>query len=134
MGSMLRGVSALGDPLFFVLLALGLVSWLLPEPDLAIPWTTLAALAVIEEIVFRGLLQDLFGRIFPGSFPVGLTPANLSTSLVFSLVHLLNHPPLWAISVFLPSLVFGWAKDRYGSLLPCIMLHFTYNLLFFHRP
>ena len=70
---------------------------------------------VLEEIVFRGLL----------------------TSLVFTGFHFLGHAPLWAASVFFPSLVFGFFKDRYQALTAPILLHGFYNagfLLIFTAP
>jgi membrane protease YdiL (CAAX protease family) len=35
--------------------------------------------------------------------------------------------PLWAASVFSPSLVFGWAFDRYKNICAPVVLHFAYN-------
>lgn len=57
----------------------------------------------------------------------GISLANLLTSLVFAAVHLLRQPPLWAALIFLPSLVFGWARDRHETLLSPILLHVCYN-------
>ena len=83
---------------------------------------------VLEELVFRGGLQRWlrgWPRLAVGMH--GLTGANLLASLVFCAVHLLNHPPAAAALVYLPSLVFGWAYDRYGRVLPGMLLHAFYN-------
>ncbi len=103
---------------------------------------------VLEEIVFRGGLQGfllekpaLAKSIVTGSgdnqSPWLLTPANLITSVAFTAMHFINHPPLWASLVFFPSLVFGWARDRYDHLWASMLLHAFYNagfLLLFAQP
>ena len=94
----------------------------------------LAALAypVLEEIVFRGLLQGTlyacpFGRKRLGP----LSWANLLASFAFTGFHFFYHSPLWAVAVIFPSLVFGYFRDKYQSLLPPIILHVFYNTGFF---
>jgi len=87
---------------------------------------------VLEEIVFRGGLQPWLGNqsFIPSQSVAGITAANVLTSVVFAAFHLFNQPPLWAAAVFLPSLVFGWIRDRSGSVWPCIVLHIWYNVGF----
>lgn len=83
---------------------------------------------VLEEIVFRGGLQQyLLGRWHFARRVAGFSLANGCTSVVFSGLHLLQQSPLQAALVFFPSLMFGWTYDRYGRLLPSIMLHAFYN-------
>ena len=92
---------------------------------------------VLEEIVFRGLLQELAQEFISRRTFGPLSLANLLTSLVFTGFHFLNHAPLWAALVFFPSLVFGFFKDRYGTLTAPILLHGFYNagfLLLFMAP
>ena len=48
-------------------------------------------------------------------------------SLVFTGLHFINHPPAWAASVLIPSLIFGFFRDRTGRLLAPILLHVFYN-------
>ena len=87
---------------------------------------------ILEEIVFRGVVQDFLSRksALTQNF-IGLSLANAATSILFALSHLLNQEPLWALLTFFPSLVFGYFKDRHQSLFPCILLHIFYNLGFF---
>ncbi len=81
---------------------------------------------LLEELLFRGLLQGSIARRLPGkSGP--LSRANISTSVLFVLAHLINKPPLLAVAVFIPSLVFGYFRDRYNHLLPSSLLHIIYN-------
>lgn len=83
---------------------------------------------ILEEIVFRGALQGfLRERKIMLRAICGVTLANVLTSIVFTSLHFLNHSPLWAALVFVPSLVFGWARDRFDNLLPPTLLHIFYN-------
>lgn len=84
---------------------------------------------VMEEIVFRGALQPrLTGSRWGGLRLVGVTAGNGVTSLLFAAAHLFAHPPLWAALVVLPSLLFGYFRDRHDCLLPPVFLHIAYNL------
>jgi membrane protease YdiL (CAAX protease family) len=83
---------------------------------------------VLEETVFRGGLQSalLTRSVFrTRAGPVSL--ANVLTSIVFAAAHLFRQPPLWAALVLLPSLVFGWSRERYNSIVPSTLLHMIYN-------
>ena len=88
---------------------------------------------LLEEIVFRGGLQTfLLEREFfrKRKFGIGVanvSAANIVTSLAFAAAHLIYQTPLWASLVFIPSLVFGWARERYDSVIPPILLHAFYN-------
>ena len=133
------------DPLFALALLAGPLLWLtaagwLPGPAEGPPraadgWTLLLVAGVypvLEEWLFRGLLQpQLLGyRPFRRRM-LGLSGANLLVSILFAALHLLAQPPLWAIAVFPPSLVFGAFRDRYDSVVPSMTLHVFYNLGFF---
>ncbi|PTN36710.1 JDVT-CTERM system CAAX-type protease [Desulfonatronum sp. SC1] len=124
----------LRDPWLYTALALAPTAWLLPAPGVSMALWRLGLLALAEEVVFRGLLQEwLRGRtVFLRSWGP-LTLANLVASACFAAAHLLAQPPLWAAAVFFPSLIFGWIWDRHGRILPCVLVHFSYNLCFFHR-
>ncbi|HHZ88588.1 MAG TPA: JDVT-CTERM system CAAX-type protease [Chromatiaceae bacterium] len=85
---------------------------------------------VLEEVVFRGLLQDLAHRHLGALRALKLGPlshANILVSLLFTGLHFIYHPPLWAASVLAPSLIFGLLKDRTGRLIAPILLHMIYN-------
>jgi len=90
---------------------------------------------LLEEIVFRGALQGfLMERLSGKRLPHwlgGLSLANLITSLVFAAMHLFNQSPLWAALIFIPSLVFGWAREATGGLLAPVLLHMFYNAGFY---
>jgi len=131
------------DPRFALALLAGVGFWLvlawLGAPG---PVHGLAALAsliilqpLIEELLFRGLLQ---GRLALQSWGKrqfgGFTLANLTVSLLFTALHFINHPPLWAAGVLLPSLLYGYFRDRHDSVLPAIALHVFYNAGYFLLP
>lgn len=99
----------------------------------------LAVRPVLEELAFRGALQgfllqrgwsDRIGRV---------TRANWATTAVFVALHFTTQPPVWALAVAVPSLVFGHMRERCASVLPAIALHLIYNAgfaasaLFFQR-
>lgn len=86
---------------------------------------------VAEEIVFRGFVQDLAGRHLKPWHLGPLSHANVYTSLVFTALHFINHAPLWAAAVIVPSLIFGYFKDRTGGLAAPISLHVWYNSGYF---
>ncbi len=132
------------DPLFFAALAAALGYWLVlylvtqvtPEPGwpLREPWRFLYPALfypVVEELVFRGLIQDLAHRHLSPWHLGPLSHANLLTSALFTALHFINHAPLWATAVFFPSLVFGFFKDRTGTLAAPIILHVFYNSGYF---
>jgi membrane protease YdiL (CAAX protease family) len=132
------------DPLFLVALLAGLLVWLalyiMQQPvvqwgwPLLAPWQFLVAVLVypvLEEIAFRGLIQELVRDFISGRFLGPLSIANLLTSLLFTGLHFITHPPLWAALVFFPSLVFGLFKDRTHRLLAPILLHVFYNAGYF---
>ena len=84
---------------------------------------------VLEEIAFRGLLQEtFFAQSWGKKNWLNLSVANLLTSVLFVAAHFFYHAPLWALSVLVPSLVFGFFRDKYFSVIPCILLHIFYNL------
>jgi hypothetical protein len=130
----------LADPRFALALAAGVafwlaLAWLGVKPPLAGPaalFSLVLLQPLVEELLFRGLLQGwlrtwAWARRQLGGF----TLANLAVSLVFSALHFINHPPLWAAGVLLPSLLFGYFRDRHGSVLPAVTLHVFYNAGYF---
>ncbi len=83
---------------------------------------------VLEEIVFRGALQGGLWKTFLAGKALGpLSAPNILTAVVFGAVHLYSQAPLAALSIVIPGLIFGYFRDRYQHLLPCILLHIFYN-------
>ena len=98
------------------------------------PWLIVSFLLLyplVEEWVFRGVLQgELLKRAWGKRRGIGISNANLVTSIVFVSLHLINQPPAWALAVLLPSLVLGHFRERHDSLLPPMLLHPLFNLTY----
>lgn len=128
-------VALIAAPVVWALLFSGL------QPAIDLTWPSRApgrflllvlAYPVLEEVVFRGAVQGaLLARAHARRAVYGLTLANLYTSLIFTALHFFSHPPVWAISVMVPSLVFGYFRDRHGRIATPIALHVFYNAGFF---
>jgi uncharacterized protein len=135
----------LADPRFVLALLAGLLFWLAlfwmargglvetgPAPGLAVLVSLVLLQPLVEELLFRGLLQGrLLMRGWGRRQLGGFTLANLAASLLFAALHFASHPPLWAAGVLLPSLLYGYFRDRYDSVLPAIALHVFYNAGYF---
>ena len=104
------------------------------EPIASDPWLIVSFLLLyplVEEWVFRGVLQgELLKRAWGKLRGIGISNANLITSIVFVSLHLINHPPGWALAVLVPSLVLGHFRERHESLLPPMLLHPLFNLTY----
>ena len=127
----------LRDPHFLVALLAALPVWfaigLMARDYMQVAFTTAALVSflvmqpVIEELAFRGALQGFLlqrgaaRRVGPISF------ANLATTAAFVALHFTAQPPVWALAVVAPSLVFGHLRERFASVLPAIALHSIYN-------
>lgn len=83
---------------------------------------------LVEELLFRGVIQgQLRNQAWARAGFLHLTAANVITSLLFAMAHLATHSPAWAAAVMLPSLVFGYLRDRHDQILPSLLLHAAYN-------
>lgn len=82
-----------------------------------------------EELMFRGIIQ---GQVYRSPWGqrgwLGISNANMVASLAFAGLHIAYHPDLWSVSVFIPSLVFGYFRERHDTLYSAIALHSIYNL------
>jgi membrane protease YdiL (CAAX protease family) len=86
---------------------------------------------LVEEVLFRGVIQgELLGRAFWRRRHRGLSRANLVTSLLFVVMHMIHQPAGRALAVMIPSLVMGHFRERYDSLAPPVILHVLFNLAY----
>lgn len=132
------------SPIFLSGLAIGIAFWIV-LPFLAVveplPWLRMLSLSfllavlwqpIVEELLFRGCLQGLISiREWGQRSLVGISIANILTSVVFAGAHIATHSLPWACSTLFPSLLFGVLRDRSGSVLPSIALHIVYNVGYF---
>lgn len=132
-----------GDPhLHLVLvgtLATGVGLWLLlpsgfSEPLVSGPWRLLGFLIfypILEEWLFRGILQGELLRLPRGwRHRLGVSQANLLTSVLFVAFHAVHHPWYWALSVIVPSLVLGHLRERHENLWLPMVLHAFFNFTY----
>ena len=83
-------------------------------------FTSIVVAPVMEEILFRGILQDALMRKY-GVF-IGIVIA----SAVFGIVHLI---PQQVVNAFMIGLVLGYIYYRTGSLWPVILIHCINNAI-----
>lgn len=89
---------------------------------------------LLEEILFRGILQSYFVRLFTKNVAIAPSPTSdaagrwagiIIASAIFAVFHHWQHAPaLFALSVCL-----GYCYERYGSLWIPIIAHSLFNIL-----
>ena len=92
----------------------------------------LLVVALPEEYFYRGYLQTTLGRAWPMRLKIGpfhIGPAIIVTSLLFGLGHFIIDLRPARLAVFFPSLLFGWLRDRSGTIVSCVVYHAACNLL-----
>ena len=95
-------------------------------------WQVLG-IALPEEVFFRGFLQDRLNKLggrnwkAPGAI---IGPGLLATAVIFMLAHYLAEPRLIRLLVFFPGLLFGYLRERSGSVAAPIAAHALANLSF----
>lgn len=100
----------------------------------AAPWTTftghlgfqLLAVAIPEEFYFRGFLQGELTKVWKPKWRIW--GANLGwgwviTALVFAFAHSVVQWQWWHFSIFFPALLFGYLKERTGSITAPVLFH-----------
>ncbi|MCY3410887.1 MAG: CPBP family intramembrane metalloprotease [Candidatus Heimdallarchaeota archaeon] len=79
-------------------------------------------LGISEELLFRGFFFDLsHDRLDPWENIV-LTAMLFATGHVLSVISFIN--------AFIQGLILGYSRHKTGSLLPAVLLHLSYNLIF----
>jgi hypothetical protein len=89
-------------------------------------------IALPEEIIFRGYLQTRLQQVIPHRWNIwggDVGPAVILTSAVFAISHLVAIPSASRLAVFFPSLLFGWLRDRTGSIAGSVVAHALSNVL-----
>ncbi|HEY6897636.1 MAG TPA: CPBP family intramembrane glutamic endopeptidase [Rhodocyclaceae bacterium] len=88
------------------------------------------AVAVKEEFLFRGILQNLLAQRF------GSAKAVLGTSAIFTAWHIgVWEPTVWVFGqIFFASILLGVVYIQSGSIAAAIVIHTTYDALFSLSP
>jgi membrane protease YdiL (CAAX protease family) len=85
---------------------------------------------VVEEILFRGIIQgQLLKPAWGQRSWMKISAANFLTSILFVGFHMVNNPPLFSITVIVPSLLLGYFRDSCSSVYPSILMHSAFNAL-----
>jgi hypothetical protein len=130
----------LKDRFYILALLAGVIAWMLlwftAIPTFAVERDSIVRIIILtviwypllEEILFRGIIQNyLFNKPWGCETFASLSVANWITSLLFASVHFWYQPVMWAILVIIPSLAYGFFRDRFVSIYPSILLHSFYN-------
>lgn len=119
----------------------GFIAWWKPAgsfaPQLGWGWLDvslghLVAVALPEEMFYRGYLQSSIDRALPGR--IRLLGADvgwgaLAASAIFAVGHVAATPDISRLAVFFPSLLFGWLRARTGGVGAAILFHAACNVL-----
>lgn len=84
-----------------------------------------------EEFFFRGYFQEKLQGLFATRWRLlGLSagPGFFLTAALFALSHSLVAFQWWHSLIFFPALVFGWLRERTGTITAPILFHFLSNL------
>ena len=76
--------------------------------------------AIVEEMLFRGMLQTTMERV------TDLNKAIMMTALVFTFIHF---NPWWAIEIMMLGVLLGVMAWRSGSIVPGIIVHAVNNAI-----
>ena len=87
---------------------------------------------IIEELAFRGFIQESLQSYWNKKRLIAsISLANIATSILFTALHVVAFDNWWLLSVIIPSLIFGYLKDKCHHILPSICLHIYYNAGYF---
>jgi len=130
-------MSVLCLPSFLLLYRLYQHYWLSVEGRLAFSasWGLLllyhlACVALPEEVFYRGYMQSRLNEAFPVRvrlFSACVGFGWLYTTLLFALGHYLIDFRVNTLATFLPGLVFGWLRERTGSVAASTIFHALCN-------
>jgi membrane protease YdiL (CAAX protease family) len=87
--------------------------------------------ALPEEFFYRGWLQGRLKRVWPGGAHIAgvvVGPAFLLTAVLFALGHLAIFQ-FSRLLVFFPALLFGWLRERTGTVVGSTLFHAACNIL-----
>jgi len=108
-----------------IVFILVLITFLLNPEKWQLIVSSLLFAALPEEWFFRGYLLVRINQVIKNPLHT-----NILTSIIFSLLHLPTQG-LFGISVFFPSLVFGWLYLKTNNIFLVISVHALSNILFF---
>ena len=126
---------------YFLAFALwfGMPAWPWIAASKARAWAAMAlhqfaAVALPEEVFFRGFLQSRLNRALGRPWRILGAPAGWGlpvTAVVFTAFHLVQGIHLWTAGIIAPALVFGWLRERSDSVTAPAVFHALSNIALF---
>jgi membrane protease YdiL (CAAX protease family) len=104
----------------------------LPDGFLVLLLSQILVVAVPEEIFFRGYLMSRFEARWRSRHRLWGAAVGwplLLSSLLFAFGHFVVDLAPARLAVFFPALVFGWMRNRSGSIAPAALFHALCNVL-----
>lgn len=94
------------------------------DDSLSVIFILMFIAALFEEMLFRGIIQNLLYIVTDHQWA-----AILSTSLLFLLFHIQYYKkPIMLFNILIPSLIFGWIYVKTSNLLVPVFVHFIMNV------
>ena len=104
----------------------------LPESFALLVAYHLFFVAIPEEMFYRGYLQTRLQELWPPEtrlFGTLVGRALIVSSLLFAFGHSIVELQWWHFAIFVPSLVFGWLRNRSGDIIAGAFFHAWCNVL-----
>jgi hypothetical protein len=105
--------------------------WNLPWPVWQLAATHLFVVALPEEFLYRGFVQQRLSKVFTSR--VEILGARVGwavpvTAAVFALGHFVTDFRPDRLATFFPALLFGWLKEKRSSLVAPVLFHAACNV------
>jgi uncharacterized protein len=107
------------------------LAWTWPSAPLKLVAHHLVFVAFPEEMFYRGYLQTRLNELYPQRwrvFGVAVGPALLFTSVLFAFGHSLVVVQWWHVFIVVPSLAFGWLREKTGGIVAGAFFHAWCNV------
>jgi membrane protease YdiL (CAAX protease family) len=91
----------------------------------------LLLVSIPEELFFRGWFQSRMNSLFEPKwniFGIRLGWSWLLTALVFAAAHSVINYQWWHFAIFFPGLLFGWLREKTGSITAASLWHCLGNI------
>lgn len=104
-----------------------------PFPNfLNVTFFQLLLVALPEEFYFRGYFQSTINQVFLTRrkiLGVELGWGFIITAAVFAIAHSIVYYQWWHFAIFFPALLFGYLRERTGSITASVLFHATSNIV-----
>lgn len=101
-------------------------------PSMDVILYQLLIVALPEEFYFRGYVQSAMTRVFPARWQFLVARLGwgwIITAAIFAVAHTFIIYRWWHFAIFFPALVFGYLREKTGSITAPILFHAASNIL-----